>query len=153
MPGNPPSAQPQYPHTPLTGVVATPIRGPPPPSLPRAYNPPFTVPPSTPSAMPASTPSPQITAVNPPTAGKGSGRRKKGGEKAPVDDAAVQLWIPKSISDLLSNILNLRGKYDTGGGSFKSQMWRVMKDQLEQQGHVRNVQQIKNKVFWLKTKW
>ena len=125
-------------NTPPTEAVATPSRDP--SSWPlQADDPQSTV------------PSPQETTSNPSTAGKGPVRKRT--EKAPGDDAATPLWIPKSIGDMLNIIIGLRGKYDIGGGGFKNQMWRVVKDQMEQKGHVRNVQQLKNKVGWLKTRW
>src|SRR6266496_1910341 len=68
------------PSTPPDGAVATPLRGPPPPS--------------------------QIaTVVSPPTIGKSSRPPRKNKEKLSIDDLANQLWIPKSITDMLNNIL------------------------------------------------
>ena len=63
------------------------------------------------------------------------------------------LWIGKSITDMLTIMLAFREKYDNGAGGFKNQMWRVVKDRLEQQGHVRTTKQVQNKFTSLKTQW
>ena len=97
---------------------------------------------------------PQDADVNLPMTRRRPRRQRNGREeREPADGSDSQLWTPKSLADMLDIILSLRGRYDNGGGSFKSQMWRVVKDRLEQQGHVRSVGQIKNKVFALKAKW